>query len=272
LSIGTPDTTARAYFQALVDDANGADILCVAAAGNAGVETPSFPAACDGVLAVGATTESNTRAAFSNWGAWVDIAAPGELIWTSISFNYTFDFLTQIILILSGWDGETPYCYQDGTSFASPLVAGIAGLVRTKYPGLPAAMVLDHLVQTGDVVTYDHPIGTRVNTFRALNEPVLGVGPAPPPRLAMETAYPNPFATRTTLSFSLGQPAPVRVRLYDTGGRLVRELVRAWLPAGRHTALWDGRASNGRPAISGIYFASLETPDGRAVRKLILAR
>ena len=90
--------------------------------------------------------------------------------------------------------------------------------------------------------------------------------------MALETAFPNPFTHRTTLNFTLGQSGPVSIRLYDTEGRLVRELVRAWLPAGRHSALWDGLAVTGRPALSGMYFAALETPQGRSVRKLILAR
>ena len=272
VSLGTPDTTARAFLQALADDAGLADVLVVAGAGNSGSDVKSFPAACDGVLAVGATTDANTRASFSNWGTWVDIAAPGELIWTAINDNYTFDFLTQLILILSGWDGETPYVYQDGTSFASPLVAGIAGLVRSKHPGLSAAEVADHLVQTGDVVAYDHPIGRRVNAFRALGEPVLGVGPGPAANLGLEAAWPNPFTHQTTLRFSLSKSGPVTVRIHDVNGRLVRELVRAWLPAGQHSALWDGRAGSGATLVSGIYFASLQTSDGRAVRKLILAR
>ena len=272
MSFGTPDTTARPYFQALVDAANAVDILCVAAAGNAGVSTKAWPAACEGVLAVGATTESNTRASFSNWGPWVDLAAPGELIWSSIANNYEYDIWTQIYLVLSGWDGESPYVYGDGTSFASPLVAGICALVRSKFPALPAAAVLNHVVLTGDVVAYDHPIGPRVNAFRALSQPAVGVDPTSAPAAAVELAYPNPFAAGTTIAFTLAAAGPVTLRLYDAGGRMVRELVRAQLPPGRHAILWDGRAADGRPALSGIYFASVETPGGRAVRKLVLAR
>jgi thermitase len=273
MSFGTRDAAGGPYFQALVDAANAVDILVVAAAGNNGSDTLAFPGACQGVLAVGATTESNTRASFSNWGPWVDIAAPGETIWSSIASNYTYDFLNQLYLILSGWDGESPYVYADGTSFASPLVAGICGLVRSKFPSLPAAAVLRHVVQTGDVVAYDHPIGPRVNAFRALNEPLVGVEPAAAPGATeMEMAYPNPFAAGTTIAFTLPASAPVRLRLYDAGGRMVRELVRANFPPGRHAILWDGIAADGRPAQSGIYFASLETPVGRSVRKLVLAR
>ncbi len=273
MSFGTPDTTARAYFQALVDDATAAGIVCVSAAGNDGTETRSFPAACDNVLAVGATNESGTRASFSNWGAWVDVAAPGQAMWSSICRNYTFDFLSQIIYLLYfGWDGENPYMYGDGTSFASPLVAGVVGMVRAKMPSLPPQAVIQHIIATGDAVAYDHPIGPRVNAFRALNEPVLAVEPLAPPLASLGAAWPNPFEISTTIAFTLGEAGPVRLRIYDTGGRAARELIAATFPAGRHAVLWDGRGADGRPLGSGVYFAVLLRGGVVSVRKLVLSR
>src|SRR5262249_7731159 len=65
MSFGTSDSTAAGYFQALVDDGTAAGIVCVAAAGNDGLDRKSFPAACANVLAVGATDDTNARASFS---------------------------------------------------------------------------------------------------------------------------------------------------------------------------------------------------------------
>ncbi|HEY3215785.1 MAG TPA: S8 family serine peptidase [Candidatus Eisenbacteria bacterium] len=275
MSFGTTDATSREYFQALVDMATAADVLCVAAAGNDGADTQAFPAACVDVLAVGATTEDNLRADFSNWGSWVDVAAPGSYIWSSICRNYTIDDFSQIIyLFFFGWDGENPYMFGDGTSFASPLAAGVCGLVRARMPDLSARQVMEQVIATGDVVAYDHPIGKRVNAYRALSEPVVAVEPVEPLATAIQlgAVWPNPFDQATTITFSLAQPTTVRLKLYDGSGRLVRTLIQATLPSGRHAALWDGTGSDGRPLGSGIYFATLETPGRRAVRKIVLAR
>ncbi len=78
ISLGTSDPSAAGFFQELVNAANDAGIVVVASAGNDGVDTPSYPAACDRVLAVGATTASNNRASWSNWGDWVTLLRPAK--------------------------------------------------------------------------------------------------------------------------------------------------------------------------------------------------
>jgi hypothetical protein len=273
MSLGTQDTTARAYFQALVDMATSANVLCVASAGNDGVSSMSFPAGCDNVLAVGATESNNTRADYSNWGPWVDVAAPGSLMWSAICRNYVVDDWSQIFYIfLWSWDGENPYMYNDGTSFSSPLTAGVCGLVRSKMPSLTPQQVIQHIVNTGDVVAYDHPIGPRLNAFRALNEQVLGVGPIEPVALMFERPSPNPFSTTTTIAFTLAEGGPARLRLYDCSGRMVRELASGNLPPGRHRLTWDGTGMDGRRQRSGVYFAQLESGGRTATKRVALTR
>jgi subtilisin family serine protease len=138
MSFGAPgDPGVPEFFQALVDDATDAGILCVAAAGNDGAAVLSYPAACNDVLAIGATTSTNARATFSTYGAWVDLAAPGEQIYSTICQNYEIDLTSQLFFILFfGWDGVTPYMLSDGTSMACPLAAGVAGLVKSQAPGI----------------------------------------------------------------------------------------------------------------------------------------
>ena len=274
MSFGTADTTALPYFQALVDDATAAGIVCVAAAGNDGLDKRSYPAACDNVLSVGATDDTNARASFSNFGSWVDVAAPGAAMWSAIPQNYLTDELSQIwYLLLFGWDGESPYMYGDGTSFASPLVAGVCGLLRAQNPSLSPQEVIAHIIQSGDVVAYDEPIGPRLNAYRALNEPVTAVEPtATPDGVSLGGAWPNPFGANTTIGFSISEAGPVRLSVFDVRGRMVRALIAGTLPAGRHTALWDGRASDGRVLGSGVYFAVLERGGVRASRRIVMAR
>lgn len=105
-------------------------IVVVAAAGNSGDATPQYPAAedLDGVLAVAASTPTDTLALFTTFGDWVDVAAPGRAILSSVP------------------DGE--YGTWSGTSMAAPLVAGEAALVRAVYPDMSAQQAADHIVST----------------------------------------------------------------------------------------------------------------------------
>ncbi len=104
-------------------------VLVVAAAGNSGDATPHYPAAFPEVLAVGATDNTGALTDFSTSGDWVDVSAPGFQI--TSTFFYTQDPAY-----------HDYYATGDGTSFSSPLVAGIAAIVRTRFPSLTPAQVI----------------------------------------------------------------------------------------------------------------------------------
>lgn len=110
MSLGGP------YFdQASQDAVNYAyskGVIVIAAAGNDNTSSPSYPAALNHVVAVSATDQNNSKAWFSNYGNYVDIAAPGVNIYSS-----TFD---------------GSYGYKSGTSMASPFVAGVAALLLSQ--------------------------------------------------------------------------------------------------------------------------------------------
>ncbi|MBI5710494.1 MAG: S8 family serine peptidase [Candidatus Eisenbacteria bacterium] len=273
MSLGGPgDPGVPEFFQALVDMANAAGVVCVAAAGNDGDSVRTYPAAASGVIAVAATDDANARASFSNWGSWVDVAAPGSLMWSSICRNYTFTDLDQIFYIfLFGWDGVRPYMYGDGTSFACPLTAGVCALVRSRYPWMTPAQVAGHLIATGDPVTYDRPIGPRVNAYRAVSTIPLAVEPATlRERPSLDAVAPNPVGASTTLRFTLAATGPARLEVLDCAGRHVRDLARGTLDAGPHATVWDGHDDGGRRLAGGIYFLRLRSGDGTAQGKLVL--
>jgi serine protease len=122
------------------------DVLVVAAAGNEGSvgNAPQYPAALLGRagagLAVAASTANGVRAAFSNQGAYVSLAAPGALITapqTSTGSGYT-------IASASAASHEVA----SGTSFAAPQVAGAAALVWAVAPNLRAKQVAAILERT----------------------------------------------------------------------------------------------------------------------------
>ena len=105
--------------------------IVVAAAGNQGDETRHYPAAegVEGLLSVAASTSANTLAGFSSRGVWVQLAAPGESVISSVPFG--------------------AYGVWSGTSMAAPLVAGAAALLRAAHPSLSAVEAVDQLLKAG---------------------------------------------------------------------------------------------------------------------------
>ena len=273
LSFGGPgDPGVPEFFQSLVDMATIGGALCVAAAGNDGDSIRVYPAACDKVLAVGATDLGNGRASFSNWGPWVDVAAPGSSMWSTICQNYTFTDLDQLFyILLFGWDGLNPYMYGDGTSFACPLTAGVCALVRSRYPYLTPPLVAQHVIATGDAVAYDHPVGVKVNAFRAVSGiPTAVVLDQEAPAAVRVRAAPNPIVGAGTVRFDLPASGWARLSLYDAAGRSVRTLAEGHFTAGPHAVPWDGRSDRGTRLPAAVYFARLESGQPTVTSKVIL--
>ena len=79
---------------------------------------------------------------------------------------------------------------------------------------------------------------------------------------------PNPFATTTSIAFSLPRETPVQLRVYDLAGRRVRNVLERPLGPGRHQVVWDGRDESGRRVAHGIYMLRLQAGELQAHRKL----
>lgn len=109
--------------------------VIVAAAGNNGGGSVAYPAAYPEVIAVGAVTSSGARAGYSQYGAPLELAAPGGE--------------TSADRIMSLWSGAR-YVGTTGTSMAAPHVAGAAALVRSVVPTWSAEMVRQSLTSTSD--------------------------------------------------------------------------------------------------------------------------
>jgi thermitase len=124
--------------------------VIVAAAGNTGVALPSYPAYYSNAIAVAATDQNDQKASFSNFGTWVDIAAPGVDIYSTITNNQ--------------------YASYSGTSMASPVVAGVAGLLAAQ--GKNASQIRAALEDTADPVTGTGTLfqNGRVNAAKAVQQ------------------------------------------------------------------------------------------------------
>jgi hypothetical protein len=90
-----------------------------------------------------------------------------------------------------------------------------------------------------------------------------------PRQLALHQNAPNPFNPTTAIRFDLPVDGRVVLGIYDARGHLVRSLVNQVLPAGYHTAKWDGRDRHGQRVASGMYFYRLDAAGGTQVRKMV---
>lgn len=123
----------------------GAVLAC--AAGNNGTGAKTYPAAYTNCIAVAATDAGDARAWFSNYGAsWVDVAAPGVNILSTIQDDWVWCFLCYWYGYLPGYDALS------GTSMAVPHVAGLAALVWAKGQCATNACVRGKIESTADAI------------------------------------------------------------------------------------------------------------------------
>lgn len=175
--------------------AEGKNAITVVAAGNNGQDPawPDFPT----FLAVGATDQSDTRASWSNYGAYIDVVAPGVSIFTTSPGNQ--------------------YTNVSGTSLASPLVVGTLALMTGGSPSSSAAELKNALYSTaddvgisGDDTVYGYG---RINARKAVEYLLGSVNPTPtfapsvtpyisPTPSAVPTITPVPDTTAPTVSIT----------------------------------------------------------------------
>jgi thermitase len=117
-------------------------VLVIAAAGNNADNTKFYPAAYDEVVAVTATDSSDALASFSSYGGWVEVAAPGVVIYSTLP-TYTC-YLTE------NYGKSTYYDYLSGTSMACPHAVGVAALIWSRFPNASRDWVRARLRYTAD--------------------------------------------------------------------------------------------------------------------------
>lgn len=163
MSLGGPG-----YSQTLEDAitaARGAGVILVAAAGNENSSLPFYPAAYQGVVAVSAVDASSQKAPYSNYGSWIDLAAPGGNL--SADFNgdgYEDGVLSTVADQSNGTITDYDYVSYQGTSMAAPHVAGVVALMLAVNPDLRP----DDL---DSLLAGEHPLAPGMRITRDLGPP-----------------------------------------------------------------------------------------------------
>jgi type VII secretion-associated serine protease mycosin len=208
-----------------VDKALAKEIVIVASAGNDGLDgnvKKTYPASYEGVLAVAASDRNNERAAFSQSGDFVDVAAPG----------------VDMVSTVPGGG----HCADNGTSFSAPYVAGVAALIKAKHRDWTQQQITAQIMQTAErsIPGHDRLVGWGVvDPVRALTEDDRPIEhPVPSNEGAGQAKAP------TVAQLPLGetpQERAVRLGTYVVVGSLVLVAVIA----GGAVAMRDGRRRTG---------------------------
>jgi serine protease len=212
LSLGGPDPSAT--LDATLAQVRAAGLVVVAAAGNQASTLPAYPAASPGVLSVVAVDAAANLAPYSNFGASVDLAAPGG----DLSADRGLDGFGDGVLstLYDDAQDEFVYGFYQGTSMATPHVAGVIALMLGVNPALTPADV-DTMLASGSMT---RDIGSTflfgrglLDAFEAVGAAIQtqgGAPPAPPPRPSADPGALN-FGAQGTLA---------NVMLANAGGNL----------------------------------------------------
>ncbi len=169
------------YLEDGINYAYDKDVVLVAAAGNSNKTDKYYPAGFDNVIAVAATNQNDERCDEDDWGYygpfdrpmgshygyWVDVAAPGNLIYSTLP-TYEVD-LNTVYNYNTGENFTMNYDFMWGTSMATPHVAGLAGLILSQNPTLSNDEVRRIIRANVDPYDSEYYIGTgRINAYKAL--------------------------------------------------------------------------------------------------------
>ncbi len=248
------------------DRAAALGVTMVSSAGNEGCSSPDLcwyfitsPADADSVITVGAVSISGARASFSSFGPTADgrikpdVAAMGVSVWLASS--------------------DTGYGFSNGTSFSSPMVAGVVAQILQVNPDLGPIEVRDLLRATASrAENPDNALGWGIIdadaavTLAEAMATATEAADAPAPLSV--TLFPNPVAGAATFEVRAPlRPVPVRLSIFDVLGRRVAVPFEGLLAPGLNRLHFDAA-----PLPPGIYFYTLENGRVRQSGNLVVMR
>jgi len=236
LSFGSP--VGISFLQTELALAELDDIVIVAGAGNESREEPAyFPGESSKAIMITALDSNDVKADFADWNQEVFVSAPG----TGVRSAYP--------------GGE--WALGAGCSFATPLVSGMAALIRAMKPTWNKDFVEDRIEVSVDEIygipgnqAYDEMLGSgRIDVFEAVTG--LATSSVPTAELVSSIrALPNPSTGEVRFQNLTADARPFPVEVLDATGRILRTIE----PSRSGDLAWDGRDEMGREVSSGVYF------------------
>lgn len=240
------------------------DVLIIASAGNIPYDTAYYPATYRYVLSVTGVDaldryDPPSNAPFSRHDS-VDVSAPGFNVYTTAT-----------------WNGSPLYTPpQGGTSIAAPLVAGVAGLVRSYYPTLDAIetgelikCTTDNIDGVTENVPYAGKIGSgRVNANTAVTSTICGpVSINEEKNEAKMIIFPNPATNNITVSLMSAESSQSKILFLNTAGEQVISINNISSQKGKLTHTIDVSE-----LAAGIYFLQLQTENNLFIQKVSILK
>ncbi len=232
----------------LMNTANSLGITLIAAAGNNNSDANHYPAAYTTVISVGSTNQTDQKSSFSNYGAFVDVMAPGTSIYSTLSGT------------------NNAYGYLSGTSMACPLVAGLASLILSVEPGFSPSQVKSALENGCDNIdplnpAYAGQLGAgRINAYKSLQN-LVGLHET---SFGNITVYPNPIEKGSPIHFYQSSSENLQsLEIIDMKGSVILKIQLSDSPG-------DYAISNNLD--SGIYQMLFMTDDRRYFMKRIVVK
>jgi len=136
-----------ATMQAAINASYGNGSIMLASAGNSGANSKIYPCGYDNVICVAWTSNDNSSHSNSNYGSWVDVAAPGTNVWSTYY--------------------DDRYVYSSGTSMSTPMVAGAVGLIKSLFDKNQTE-IRDAINSTGKVVDFSGVDIPRIDVYSAI--------------------------------------------------------------------------------------------------------
>ncbi len=237
-------------------------VMVIASMGNEGTGKVNYPAVINNVIAVGSTDSDDRRSTSflgssegSNYGNHIDLVAPGNYIYILHNVNpYYFD------------------SYWAGTSFSTPLVSGVATLLKAQDPTRTPADIRYILRTTSedlvgkpgeDTPGWDQYYGYgRLNANRALSVFTSQTRTLP----ENVKVFPNPTTADFKVVYRLFSDSDIQIRFYDRMGRLIRQPTYFYnMKIGTYS---HNFSLNNVPG--GVYYMKFEREDGGSTHKIMV--